>query len=102
MTDQPVLRKYYYVMGKQTFEELPDGNVRVTADDGQTGVFTWKGQFIEGELTTVNAHMLSYTGGPNLPKACNFKWIEMPVDVNRPTGWPEELEPYMQHQIGKR
>jgi hypothetical protein len=101
LTNQPK-RKYYHVLGKKTFEELGDGLVRVTDDDGVSGVFRWTGEFVDGDLTECNLHMLIWTGGANLPKVMNYRWPEVPADINRPSGWPEELEELVSHQIGRR
>jgi len=98
--DRP-LRKYRHVAMKQTFEELGDGLVKVTADDGRTGVFQWRGPHVEGELTQANVHMLVWTGGPDLPDDCRFHWIETPIDVDRPSGWPEEYEKRLPYVIGR-
>ena len=102
LRNDPPLRKCRYVQGKQLFEELGDGRVRVICDDGREGLFTWDGHYIEGELTTTNEHMLRYVGGPDLPRACNFKWTILRAAPDRPSGWPEELEPYVAHQMGNR
>ena len=85
-------RKYRYVEMKQTFEELPGGRVKVTADDGRTGIFQWNGPWIEGDLTQVNIHMLTWCGGAEIPQECRYRWSQVPADLNRPSGWPEELE----------
>ena len=85
-------RKYRHVAMKQTFEELPGGRVRVTADDGRWGVFDWRGPWIEGELTQANIHMLAWCGGVDLPPECRYRYGETPVDIDRPSGWPEPLE----------
>lgn len=90
-TNEP-MRKYYYVAQRQMFEEIGEGRVRVTDEDGKSGVFHHDGRFIEGELTTVNTHMLTYVGGPRVAKAFNYRWTEIAVDVDRPSGWPEHLE----------
>ena len=85
-------RKYRNVGAKQTFEELPEGRVRVPGDDGRTGVFDWRGPWIEGELTQASVHMLAWVGGPDLPIELRYRYHIMPVDINRPSGWPEYLE----------
>lgn len=85
-------RKYRYVRLKQTFEELPGGRVKVTTDDGRTGIFDWQGPWIEGELTQANTHMLCWTGGPILPDEMRFRYHLLPIDIDRPSGWPEYLE----------
>jgi hypothetical protein len=100
--EEEPLRKYYYVKDKQTFEELGDGLVRVTAEDGRSGVFHWSGQFVEGDLTQCNLHMLNWCGGARLPKALNLRWVEYPFDVSRPSFFPEEIERLIPHNIAKR
>ena len=87
-------RKYRYIPAKQTFEELPDGRVRVTADDGRWGIFRWNGPWIEGELTQANVHMLVWCGGPDTPAEFHYRWTDVPIDINRPSGWPEEYEKF--------
>jgi hypothetical protein len=94
-------RKYYDVAGKQTFEEIGDGLVRVTSAAGRSGVFRWTGEWVEGDLTECNLHMLSWTGGPTFPKALNYRWTQVPTDINRPSGWPEEYEKLLPHQLGR-
>ena len=86
------LRKFIMHKTLQTFEELGDGLVRVTNQDGKTGVFGWSGPWVEGELRQVNVNMLIYTGGPDVHPAFRFRWTKMPGDVERPSGWPEALE----------
>lgn len=86
------LRKNYYVGQKQMFEELGDGTVRVTDAAGRTGVFHWDGRFIEGELTTVNTHMLRYVGGPRPPHPFKYRWTDMVAEITSASGWPEEQE----------
>jgi hypothetical protein len=85
-------RKYRYGAMKQTFEELPGGRVRVTCDDGPSGVFEWRGPWVEGDLTQANLHMLEWCGGPDLPPELRYRYQNMPVDIHRPSGWPEDLE----------
>ena len=100
LKNAPPLRKYYYVAFKETYEELPDGKVKVTDKDGQWGIFHWNGPWIEGELTDCNLHMLVWTGGPSIPKECNYRWPEVPADINRASGWPAHREKTLAHQLG--
>ena len=89
------LRKYFMHLTHQTYEELGEGIVRVTDRNGRTGVFHWTGPWIEGELRECNINMLSFTGGPNIPKEFNYRWPEVPADTKRTSGWPEKLERYL-------
>lgn len=102
LANTPPLRKYYYVRARQFFEELESGRVRVTDADGRTGIFSWDGHYLEGDLSVANEHMLVYVGGPTVPKVCNYRWTEIDADVNRPSGWPEALEEAVAHQLGRR
>jgi hypothetical protein len=97
-----VLRKWRYPLEKQEYEEVGDGTVRVTCDDGRSGLFTVNGRYLEGDLTQASLHMLVWTGGPRLPDECTFRWTEVPIDINRPSGWPEHLEKVLHYQMGKR
>ena len=85
-------RRYFMHMTRQTFEELGDGLVRVTNADGRTGVFTWQGQWVEGDVRDVNTHMLIYTGGPDVEPGFEFRWTLLPQTVDRPSGWPAAQE----------
>jgi len=86
------MRKYRYASLRQIFEEQPDGTVLVTCEDGRTGRFHPDGRYIEGDLTQANQHMLVWTGGPRQHPECRYRWGEVPVDINRPSGWPERFE----------
>lgn len=102
LKNEEALRRYYYVAGKQTYQDLGDGRVEVTDDAGRTGIFSAEGPYLEGDVTQANLHMLFWTGGPTIPDECNFRWSEVPVDTRRPSGWPEKIEPFVQHHLGKR
>lgn len=104
MTDatSPPPRKYYHTAMKHYYEEVGENRVQVTAEDGRTGVFTSNGRWLEGEVTQANLHMLVWCGGPRLPEPCRYHWMETPVDLTRPSGWPEPYETFLAHQIGRR
>lgn len=36
--------------------------------------------------------MLVYTGGPNMPSDFQYRWLSVPADTERASGWPERLE----------
>jgi hypothetical protein len=101
ISNAPPLRKYYYVARKQTYEDVGDGTVRVTDENGRAGLFRWNGPYVEGDITQCNLHMLIWTGGPSLPPELNYRWTEVPASITRPSGWPEELEKLLPHQLGK-
>ena len=96
------LRRYYHTAMKAMYEEVAPGVVKVTDKEGRTGVFSWKGPWIEGELTQANIHMLLLCGGPWLPKDFRYHWTETPEDPRRPSGWPEMYETLLPHQMGTR
>jgi len=100
LSNEP-FRKYYHVLGKKMFEEIGDGLVKVTDEAGRSGVFRWDGPYVEGELTEASLHMLIWCGGPRIPKVMNYRWPEVPADINRPSGWPEEIEKHVPHQLGR-
>ena len=89
------LRKYNMHMTRQIFEELGEGRVRVTNRDGKWGVFRWSGEWLEGDVRDANPNMLVYTGGPNVHPLFNYRWTKLPVDLGRPSGWPEPLEQHL-------
>ena len=89
------LRKYFMHLTKETYEELGGELVRVTDRNGKSGVFHWKGPWVEGDLRECNINMLFFTGGSNIPKEFNYRWPEVPADIERPSGWPEPHERYL-------
>lgn len=89
------LRKYAMRVNGQMYEELGEGLVRVSDPSGKSGVFRVDGRWVEGDLRQANIHMLIFTGGPEIPQAFNYRWPEVPVDLARPSGWPEEHERYL-------
>jgi hypothetical protein len=82
-------------------EEVGDGLVKVTDESGRWGIFRWDGPWVEGEVTQCNLHMLIWCGGPRLPKEMNYRWPEVPADTTRPSGWPENIEKHVKHQLGE-
>jgi hypothetical protein len=60
--------KLRHAMSGTLYEDLGDGRVRVTRKDGQTGVFHADGQWIEGDVTQADLHMLVWVGGRKLPR----------------------------------
>ena len=98
--NSPPLRSYRHGAFKTTYAQQPDGTILVTHDDGREGRFHVDGRYIEGDLTQANRHMLYFAGGPALPDACRYRWGEVPVDPDRPSGWPEEQERALPHQLG--
>jgi len=97
-----VLRRWRYALRKQTFEEIGDGTCRVTCDDGREGLFDSEGRYLSGNLTQVSREMVHWVTGPRMPPGCNFRWSQVPVDIERSSGWPEYLEDTMRFHLGNR
>lgn len=100
-TDNRGLRRWRFPAKKQTFQEMPDGTVQVTADDGRVGLFQSNGKYISGDLTQASKQMIVWCSDPRLPPACDHRWNILPVDVSRPSGWPEDLEKVLEFQLGE-
>lgn len=61
------------------YEEIEGGRVRVDyAKIGKQGIFTWDGQWLEGDLTHADPHFLNYIGGPDLPAGKDRYWAFTP------------------------
>ena len=99
-TPQWPLRRWRYPLKKQLFEEVGDGTVRVTCDDGRIGLFKADGTYISGDLTQASRQMLVWLTAPRLPEECDYRWNQVPVDLDRPSGWPERLEKTLAYQLG--
>lgn len=62
------------------YQELGDGKVQVEDKaKGVSGVFTWNGEFLEGDLTQADLHFLDFIGGPTLPPEKDIIWTFLPV-----------------------
>ncbi len=94
------LRRWRYPLRKQLYEEQADGTCKVTSDDGRVGVFKVDGTYLSGDLTQASLHMLVWVAGPRLPDECDFRWTQVPVDISRPSGWPEPQEEILRHTLG--
>jgi len=86
------LRRWRHPVRKQTYEEMGDGTCRVVCDDGREGLFDNNGRYLSGTLTQASREMIVWVTGPRMPPGCNFRWSEVPIDINRASGWPEDLE----------
>lgn len=51
------------------YEEIEDGKIRVTGSDGSWGIFRPDGEWLEGERTHAELHLLVWVGGEDLPPA---------------------------------
>jgi len=58
------------------YEDVGDGRARVSKkDSGDYGIFTWKGEWLEGAVTQADPHMLVYISGPDLPLDHEVFWM---------------------------
>ncbi len=61
------------------YEDLGDGKIKVQKEGSNAyGIFTWKGEWLEGEVTQADPHMLLYIGGPDLPRDHEVIWMSAP------------------------
>lgn len=86
------MRRYVMHLTQQIYEEIGEGRVRVTNRDGKSGVFDLNGRWIEGDVHDANVNMLVYTAGPEMPAGFSYRWLAVPADTRRPSGWPAPLE----------
>ena len=61
------MRKKHEALSGDLYEEIEPGKVKVTSEDGAWGIFTPSGDWLEGERTQADLHMLVWVGGQNLP-----------------------------------
>jgi hypothetical protein len=94
-------RKYVHQATGLEYEEIPDGRVRVVDRDGRSGIFRSDGRYIEGEITQANQHMLVWCGGQDIPSEFRYQWVEVPIDPERPSGWPESIEKSLNLMLNK-
>lgn len=95
------LRRWRLPPKKQTFEQQADGTVKVTADDGRVGHFNPDGSYISGDLTQASMQMIVWVSDPWLPEECDYRWTQVPMDIDRPSGWPAELENTLHYHLGE-
>lgn len=63
------MRKRREALSGDLYEEIEPGKVKVTSEDGTWGVFRPDGEWLEGERTQADLHMLVWVGGQNLPES---------------------------------
>jgi len=72
------MRQEAHPYSGMTYQQVEDGRVRVTEGD-KYGLFTWKGEYIEGDITQADINMLRYVGGPDLPADHDIFWSVAPA-----------------------
>ena len=95
------LRRWRHPHKKQTYEEMGDGTVRVTDDDGKVGLFEADGAYISGELTQASMQMCLWVTAAWIPDECDYRWNQVPVDMSRSSGWPAHLEKLLHFMMGR-
>lgn len=76
------LRQEPHPLGGTTYSGLGDGRVRVDSDDGSRyGIFTWEGDWLEGDITQADLMMLQYIGGPDMPLDHDILWMMAPPQI---------------------
>ena len=61
------------------YQELEGGKVRVEDKArGKSGIFNWDGEWIEGDLTMADPHLLRFIGGPVMRAEKDIFWSFMP------------------------
>jgi phenylpropionate dioxygenase-like ring-hydroxylating dioxygenase large terminal subunit len=71
------------------YEQIGDGLVKVQKQGSNSyGVFTWQGEWVEGDVTQADPNMLLYIGGPDLPPDHEVFWMAagpgLYADASRP------------------
>jgi phenylpropionate dioxygenase-like ring-hydroxylating dioxygenase large terminal subunit len=81
------------------YERIGEGVVRVQKEGSDSyGVFTWRGEWLEGDVKQADPTMLLYIGGPDLPRDHEVLWMtapskfhdgSIPVEAFPGTHWSE-------------
>jgi phenylpropionate dioxygenase-like ring-hydroxylating dioxygenase large terminal subunit len=58
--------KLRHPLSGATYQLEPDGRVRVSGEDGRSGLFDADGRWLSGELRQADPHLLLWVGGPQL------------------------------------
>ena len=64
------------------YEHIGDGKVKVQKQGSNSyGIFTWQGEWLEGEVQQADPLMLLYIAGPDLPEDHEVIWMSSPSKV---------------------
>jgi phenylpropionate dioxygenase-like ring-hydroxylating dioxygenase large terminal subunit len=75
-----VMRREPHPLTGTNYEALGDGKVKVQKPGSNAyGIFTWQGEWLEGEVTQADPQMLLYIGGPDLPRDHEVLWMSAPA-----------------------
>lgn len=88
------MRRERHPLTGTLYELREDGTVKVTKEQGgQSGIFTWKGEWIEGDITQADPMMLLYIGGPDLPETHEVFWSSAGTGVYDDPSQPVDHQP---------
>jgi hypothetical protein len=70
------MRREPHPLSGTMYEHLGDGRIKVQKEGSNAfGIFTWQGEWLEGEVTQADPQMLLYIGGPDLPRDHEVMWM---------------------------
>lgn len=76
------MRKEPHPISGTIYEQLDGGRVRVQKKDSDSyGVFTWQGEWLEGDVTQADPTMLLYIGGPDMLRENEVFWMKAGAGV---------------------
>ena len=71
-----MMRREPHPLTGTVYEHLGEGKVKVQKEGSNAyGIFTWQGEWLEGEVTQADPQMLLYIGGPDLPLDHEVLWM---------------------------
>jgi phenylpropionate dioxygenase-like ring-hydroxylating dioxygenase large terminal subunit len=77
------MRREPHPLSGVIYEQAGDGVVRVREPGSDRyGLFSWRGEHLEGDITQADIHMLNYIGGPDLPLDHEVFWMAVPAVVH--------------------
>ena len=73
------MRREPHPLSGTIYEDIGDGKIKVQKEGSNAyGIFDYKGQWLEGEVTQADPLMLLYIGGPDLPRDHEVIWMSAP------------------------
>jgi len=75
------LRREPHPLTGTIYEDLGEGRAKVQKQGSNAyGIFTWQGEWLEGEVTQADPMMLLYISGPDLPRDHEVIWMAAPSE----------------------
>ncbi len=79
------MRREPHPISGAIFQEEEGNRVRITDEKrGKSGLFTWDGTWLEGDITYADPHMLYLVGAPTLPPEKDIFWTVLPPHESSP------------------